>query len=107
MESLPLYTDGIYTSMLNGIGLAVGAAGHWELPSKRFGTEVRVMPGVMRNFDDDTGQPGWSFTLGASAATTYAVTPGFTLGAEAGYSLRTLSHALNALTLSVISRVRF
>ena len=108
MTSFPVYVGDVFRSMLNSGGLSLGAACHWSLPAARWGAEARLMPGVARNFGaDGVSHPGWSFTLDAAAAATCAITPSFTLGAEAGYTLRTLGHALNAISLSLISRVRF
>lgn len=108
MNSLPIYVNGSYTSMLNSGGLSLGAVGHWSLPSARWGAEARLMPGIARNFGGGgVDVPGWSFTIDVTGSATCAITPSFTIGAEAGYYLRTLRHTMNALTVSILTRIRF
>lgn len=106
--SLPIFCNENYQSMLNSVGLSLGAASHWRLPDARWGAEARLMPGIAKNFGaDGMSRPDWSFTLDASAAAICSVTSSFAIGAEAGYSLRTFNNVLNSITLSLLTRIRF
>lgn len=107
-RSAPLYKDKVFMNNVDGIGAAMGCAGYWELPGKRWNAEAHAMAGFMHNFHGrEVPHPSVSFTLDITAGAACAITPRLSAGAEAGYSYWALRRGVSALTIGIFTRASF
>lgn len=107
-QSVPLYSHSTYVSTLNGIGISAGIAAHTLLPWHRWSLEARLMPGVMKNLGaKGIRYSAASFTTDFTVGADCRLTHNFNVGAEAGYSYRTLHSDIHAITAGFYTRATF
>lgn len=108
LKSMPLYTGDVYTSTVDGAGIAIGAVGYIDLPSPRWNCEGRASVGFLRNFHGaGVSHPKVSATFDLTIGTSYTITERLSMGCEAGYSLWTLKDAVSSISVGFFTRAAF
>ena len=100
----PLDRDGMRQPRLHTVGMAVGAVARFGIGIGDI--EARMMAGAQHNSRTGTISR-WSMTGSATGAVMFNISRSAVVGAEAGYEFRTMGSLLSAVSISIISRVRF